>query len=74
MKRLVEKVTWLKGKLNTPAFKALKTLTKATVDKGHSPYRWLHSGSLQIARGSKEARALALAGVEFPARQVKLPS
>jgi hypothetical protein len=74
VKRLVDKVNWLRAKLNTPAFKELSSLTDATVSKGHSAYRWLHAGALQIARGSKEARALARAGIEFPTRQIKLPS
>lgn len=74
VKRLVEKVKWLKCKLRLPEFKQLKDLTDATTTEGHIPYRWLHSGSLQIIRGSKEARTLALAGIDFPARQVKLPA
>jgi hypothetical protein len=74
VKRLVDKVNWLRTKLNTPAFKELSTLTDATVTAGYSAYRWLHAGALQIARGSKEARALARAGVGFPSRQIKMPS
>ena len=73
VKRMVEKVLWLKGKLNLPAFAQLRRLTDATVKSKRSPYRWLHSGALQIARGSKEARTLAMAGIDFPARQLKLP-
>ncbi len=74
VKRLVEKVTWLRHKFELPEFEKLKNLTDATIAAHHSPYRWLHSGSLQIARGSKEARTLARAGIDFPARQLKLPS
>lgn len=74
VKRVVGKVKWLREKLNSPAFRELSNLTDATVRKGHLAYRWLHAGSLQIARGSKEARALAQAGIAFPARQIKLPS
>lgn len=74
VKRMAEKVLWLKGKLNLPAFAQLRRLTDATVAAGGRPYRWLHSGSLQIARGSKEARTLAMAGIDFPARQLRLPA
>lgn len=74
VKRVVEKIKWLKEKLNSPAFRELSNLTDATVEKGHDAYRWLHAGSLQIVRGSKEARALAQAGIAFPSRQLKLPS
>jgi hypothetical protein len=73
VKRLVEKLSWLKGKLESPAFAQLKRLTDATVNAGCSPYRWLHAGSLQIARGSKEARTLARAGIDFPVRRLMLP-
>lgn len=74
VKRLIEKVKWLKGKLNSPAFKQFRNLTDDTVQSGHIPYRWLHAGSLQIVRGSKEAKLLALAGIDLPCRHLKLPS
>lgn len=74
VKRIVEKVRWLKDKLDLPIFNELKALTEATVGKGHRPYRWLHAGSLRIAPGSKEARVLAQEGVEFPSRRIKLPA
>lgn len=74
VKRLGRKVTWLKSKLRTSPFSELSTMTDKTIALGHNPYRWVHAGSIHIARNSREARELARAGVEFPCRYVRLPS
>lgn len=74
VKSLLAKLAWLKEKLDSPAFEELGDLTDDTRSAGYIPFRWLHSGSLQITRGSKEARALAQAGMELPSRYLKLPA
>jgi hypothetical protein len=73
-KSLLAKLAWLKEKLDSPAFETLSDLTDDTRRAGYLPFHWLHSGSVQITRGSKEARALAQAGLELPSRYLKLPS
>lgn len=71
---MIEKVKWLKDKLNLPAFDALKRLTDETQRAGHGPYRWIYTGSLRITQSGKEAKLLAKAGIGFPQRYLKLPS
>lgn len=72
--KMLEKLAWLKSKLDTPAFKKLKDMTQASGHTG-SPYFWLRtvSGECRISANSKEARLLALHGMRMPTQQVALP-
>lgn len=72
--KMLEKLAWLKSKLDTPAFKKLKDMTQASGHTG-SPYYWLRtvSGECRISANSKEARLLALHGLRMPTQQVTLP-
>jgi hypothetical protein len=74
VKGVIAKILWLKTKLSLATFSHLRDLTEITRRAGHNPYQWLHAGSLQITRGSREARLLAQAGVAFPRRHIELPS
>jgi hypothetical protein len=72
--KMLQKLEWLKSKLNTPSFKKLKDLTQAP---GHtaSPYCWLRtvSGECRISAGSKESRLMAKHGLRMPAPHLTLP-
>lgn len=71
---MLQKLAWLKNKLRQPEFAALSALTEAAKQQGHTPFRWLaQTGSIRILAGSKEARRLALAGLDQPRRLVELP-
>lgn len=72
--KMLEKLAWLKSKLNTPAFKKLKHLTEAP-GRTASPYCWLRtvSGECRISAGSKESRLMALHGLRMPAQHLTLP-
>lgn len=72
--KMLEKLAWLKSKLDTPAFKKLKDMTQASGHTG-SPYFWLRtvSGECRISANSREARLLALHGMRMPTQQVTLP-
>lgn len=72
--KMLEKLAWLKSKLDTPAFKKLKAMTHASGHTGSS-YYWLRtvSGECRISANSKEARLLALQGLRMPAQHLTLP-
>ena len=72
--KMLEKLAWLKSKLETPAFKKLKAMTHAPGHTG-TPYNWLRtvSGECRISANSKEARLLALQGLRMPAQHLILP-
>lgn len=71
---MLAKLRWLRSKLETPPFGKLRALTNAARERG-SPYRWLVSAgsSVHIAPQSREARRIALAGLEPPRHRVQLP-
>ena len=73
VKRLVEKVKWLKEKLESREFKLLSDLTDETSNQGYSPFCWIHSGTLRIIPNSKEAKMLAQHGIKAPTRRLELP-
>ncbi|MCF8308072.1 MAG: hypothetical protein K9I68_03590 [Bacteroidales bacterium] len=64
---MINKVTWLKDwlKNNGYQFNALKSKK--------SPYRWVASGRVNIARNSSQMRKLAKSGIAFPREIAKLP-
>jgi len=72
--KMLEKLAWLKSKLNTPPFKKLKDMTHAP---GHTAtrYCWLRtvSGECRVWAGSKESRLMALHGLRMPAQHLTLP-
>ncbi|AKC69796.1 hypothetical protein [Pandoraea oxalativorans] len=70
---MVRKAKWLQAKLAEPPFRRLKEMTRMTAVGGYKPLQWVFTGDLRVLPGSKEARALAQAGIDFPARHTKLP-
>lgn len=75
VQKMLDKLVWLKAKLDTPAFEKLKSMTASTTEFG-SPFYWLLTarGDCRILTGSKEARLLVKNGLRMPARQAILPS
>lgn len=71
--KVTRKAKWLREKLSSDAFADLDHLTRRTSAAGYKPLQWVFSGELRIVPGSKEARALAQAGIAFPSRHIKLP-
>ena len=73
--RILSKLTWLKAKLDSASFSGLRALRDVAAQHGKFPYRWLvtQTGGISIAPNSKEAKRLALAGLDQPRRQVRLP-
>lgn len=72
--KMIAKLNWLKAKLNSPEFAALRTLTDVSVEKSGLPYRWLATdGTIRITANSNEARMLARHGLDMPRRSVDLP-
>jgi hypothetical protein len=73
--KMISKLTWLKAKLDSASFSDLRSLRDVAARHGKFPYRWLvtQSGGISIAPNSKEAKRLALAGLDQPRRQVQLP-
>ncbi|VVE78085.1 hypothetical protein [Pandoraea sputorum] len=70
---MVRKAKWLQAKLAEPSFSGLKEMTRTTAVHGYKPFQWVFTGDLRVVPGSKEARALAQAGIDFPTRHTKLP-
>jgi hypothetical protein len=75
VEKMLSKLAWLKAKLATKAFADLRSLRDAASQHAHFPYRWVvtQTGAICIAPNSKEARRLALAGLDQPRRHVQLP-
>jgi hypothetical protein len=73
--KMLSKLSWLKAKLTTSAFADLRALRDVAAQHSQFPYRWLvtQTGGICIAPNSKEARRLALAGLDQPRRHVQLP-
>ncbi|MBM4045808.1 MAG: hypothetical protein FJ279_11890 [Planctomycetes bacterium] len=63
---VIRKAQWLKGWLRRHA-SALLTMTRKP-----DGYVWLATGTVSLQRGSRQARQLALAGVAFPQRRLRL--
>lgn len=72
---MLAKLYWLCGKLDAPEFRKLRALRDAAQRSGRSPYRWLVSrgSSVHITPQSREARRIALEGLDPPRHQVTLP-
>ncbi|MEN9368603.1 MAG: hypothetical protein RL489_2961 [Pseudomonadota bacterium] len=69
VQKMLDKLAWLKDKLNQPAFAHLRRLEHEV-----SAYRWLAmTGAIRILPHSAEARRLAKAGLSSPQRRVELP-
>lgn len=69
VQKMLDKLAWLKDKLNQPAFEHLRRLEHKV-----SAYRWLAmTGDIRILPNSVEARQLAKAGLSRPLRRVELP-
>lgn len=75
VKTMLSKLAWLKAKLDSAPFSGLRALRDVAAHHGKFPYRWLvtQTGGISIAPNSKEAKRLALAGLDQPRRQVRLP-
>ncbi|WP_291586672.1 hypothetical protein [Comamonas sp. UBA7528] len=73
VKKMIEKLVWLKKKLETEGFSDLRKLRDSAATKGVSPYRWLATdATIRVTASSKEARLLALNGLDMPRRTVHL--
>lgn len=70
---MLNKLGWLRAKLDQPSFADLKGLTAEASRRGVLPFCWLTSSSIHLRPGSREARLLAQAGLRFPARHLSLP-
>ena len=75
IEKMLSKLAWLKAKLELKAFAELKALRDRALAHTDFPYRWLvtKTGGISIAPMSKEARQLAIAGLDQPRRYVQLP-
>lgn len=75
VEKMLSKLAWLKAKLATKAFADLRSLRDAATEHARFPYRWVvtQTGAVCIAPNSKEAKRLALAGLDQPRRHVQLP-
>lgn len=69
VRKMLDKLAWLKEKLDTPDFKKLKAMTV-----GH-PFYWLRTlnGECRIPAHSKEAKQLVKNGLRMPAQHLTLP-
>ena len=74
VRKMLDKLAWLKEKLDAPAFKKLKALTYVPDRVGH-PFYWLRTlkGECRITAHGKEAKQLAKSGLRMPAQQLTLP-
>jgi hypothetical protein len=72
--KMLEKLAWLKAKLDTAAFKKLKGMTYVPGRAGH-PFYWLRTlnGQCRITAHGKEAKLLAKSGLRMPAQHLTLP-
>lgn len=74
VQKMLSKLDWLKRKLGTPEFSELHRLNHTATQHTKFVYRWLaRTGDIRITPNSKEARQLALAGLDQPRRLVLLP-
>jgi hypothetical protein len=71
--KMLDKLAWLKEKLDTNAFKQLKAMTYVSDRVGH-PFYWLRTlnGQCRITAHGKEAKLLAKNGLRMPAQQLTL--
>ena len=74
VRKMLDKLAWLKEKLNAPAFKKLKDMTHAPGRVGH-PFYWLRTlnGECRITAHGKEAKLLAQSGLRMPTQHLTLP-
>ena len=72
---MIEKLQWLKGKLDAKAFRDLRALRDEAAAHTDWPYRWLvpEGGAIKITALSKEAKRLAAEGLDQPRRRLVLP-
>jgi hypothetical protein len=72
--KMLEKLAWLKGKLDTVAFKKLKAMTYVSGRVGH-PFYWLRTvnGQCRITAHGKEAKLLAKSGLRMPSQHLIMP-
>ena len=74
VRKMIDKLAWLKVKLANTEFKELHRLTHMSPGSSANPFRWLAmTGAICIRPGSAEARRLALKGLGLPARHLVLP-
>ena len=74
VRKMLDKLAWLKEKLDAPAFKKLKAMTHVPGRAGH-PFYWLRTlnGECRITAHGKEAKLLAQKGLRMPAQHLTLP-
>lgn len=74
-KEMLKKLKWLKEVLNREQFKELRHLHKNALKHTNLPYRWLISANskIRIFPHSKEAKAIAVEGLDLPRRRIVLP-
>jgi len=69
VQKMLDKLAWLRSKLDLPEFVPLKKLAHEG-----APFRWLAmTGAVRILPNSHEARRLARAGLSSPQRRIDLP-
>lgn len=75
-KVMLQKLDWLRRKLGSASFGALrKQMDAARAVSGQTPFRWIATaGAIAITRGSREARLIAAKGLAFPVRSLRLPN
>lgn len=69
---MLRKLKWLKDKLATEDFKALRKLTENAAKNDFKRFWWVTSGKIGIRKGTKEANLLSKKGLNFPCRTVTL--
>jgi hypothetical protein len=68
--KMIAKLNWLKGKLNTQRWANLRAMSDASISEEVRLFWWLVPGKVCFRAGSKEALKLAQAGLTMPCKQV----
>jgi len=69
---MLEKLTWLKAKLQSPGYEDLAALTEAARKKFDYPYRWMNTGKGSYRNGGKEHKRLAQKGMKLPESHIRV--
>lgn len=69
---MLRKLQWLKDKLATEDFEALRKLTEKAGSANFKKFWWVTSGKIGIRQGTRNANLLSKQGLNFPCRTVTL--
>jgi len=72
VKAVIQKLNWLKGRLETRQFSGLKILTDVTSRGGYGAYIWLNSGKSTFKVRRKQARLLSKHRTSRPRRKLHI--